>query len=226
MIESLPPDADIPGEKLLAGYFVAVPESLNGSGLPRVAGLTTASGCLVDRLPEYGCWFASASEALEACGSLLVPTGARLYALLVPSDHVDGFAADILTAGTDEPVLLAHLDRRAGLPVGEAAEDGRELGWEVLGYDHGLLHSWLCNDLYDDGLRELGVGTDARGLPPRREDAVRVAAWANARGDTKPVTWFPGALIEWDTLIEGRTGPVTPEAPTPPVARSWWRQIL
>ena len=88
-------------------------------------------------------------------------------------------------------------------------EGGHELGWEVLGYDYGLLHSWLCNDLYDDGVLSLGVGTDERGLLPDRDTARRVAAWANARGDTKPVTWFPGALIE------SRLGPVTTETPAP-----------
>ncbi|WP_354637109.1 hypothetical protein [Kitasatospora camelliae] len=209
MIEGPPSGVDVPGEMLLAGYFLAIPEPIKGSGMPRTARLTTASDCLIDRLPEDGCWFGTASEALAACSSLQVPVGARLYALTVPSDHVGGFVADILTAGTDEPVLLAHLASPARRPVREVAEDGRELGWEVLGYDHGLLHSWLCNDLYEDGLLELGVGTDERGLLPGREAAVRVAAWANARGDTKPVTWFPGALIEWDIPIEGRVGPAT-----------------
>lgn len=209
VIEDLPSDGGVPGEMLLAGYFVAVPESLNCSGMPRTERLTTASDCLIDRLPQDGCWFGSATEALAACLLLQVPAGARLYALLVPADHVGGFVADILAAGTDEPVLLAHLYSGVGRPVQEVAEDGRELGWEVLGYDHGLLHSWLCNDLYEDGLLELGVGTDERGLLPGREAAVRVAAWANVRGDTKPVTWFPGALIEWDTLIQGHTGPAT-----------------
>ncbi|WP_190215014.1 hypothetical protein [Kitasatospora indigofera] len=225
MIEGLPAGDGVPGEMVLAGYFVAVTASLNGSAVPRRAGLTTASDCLVDRLPEDGYWFAGAPEALAACRSLPVPAGARLYALLVPSDHVDGFAADVVAAGTDEPVLLAHLDRRAGLPVGEGAEDGREIGWEVLGYDDGLLHSWLCNNPHEAGVRELGVATDPdRGLLPGGEAAARVAAWANARRDTKPVTWFPAALIEWDTPVEGRTGPVASEAPVRRAAQPWWRR--
>ncbi|WP_405021305.1 hypothetical protein OHV05_34760 [Kitasatospora sp. NBC_00070] len=227
MIDSLPPDVAVPGEMLLAGYFVAVPEPLNGSGLPRAAGLTTASGCLADRLPEDGCWFGTASEALEACLPVQVPATARLYALLVPADHVGGFVADMVAAGTDEPVLLAHLDRRAGRPAREVAEGGRELGWEVLGYDIGMLHSWLCNNLYEDGVRELGVATDDdRGLLPDREAAVRVAAWANARGDTKPVTWFPAALVEWDTQVEGRTGPAVTETAVRRAAQPWWRRIF
>ncbi|MFD7961321.1 hypothetical protein ACFV5J_11015 [Streptomyces zaomyceticus] len=223
MIESSSPD----GEMLLAGYFVAVPESLNGSGLPRAARLTTASDCLMDRLPEEGRWFGTTLEALEACLSVLVPVGARLYALLVPADHVDGFVADMVASDTYEPVLLAHLDRRADGPVREVAAGGRVLGWEVLGYDIGLLHSWLCNNLYEDGVRQLGVATDDdRGLLSDREAAVRVATWANARGDTKPVTWFPAALVEWDTSIEGRTGPAATEVPVRRAAEPWRLRIF
>ncbi|MEU5217399.1 hypothetical protein AB0G79_14525 [Streptomyces sp. NPDC020807] len=209
MIESLPSDVDVPGDVLLAGYFVALPERLHGAGLPRAERLTSASACVIDQFPADGCWFATAREALAACRPLPLPAEARLYALLVPSEDVGGLVADILAARTDEPVLLARL---GGQGSGEAAprvpEGGHELGWEVLGYDGGLLHTWLCNDLYEDGRLDLGVETDERGLLPDRQTARRVAAWANGRGDTKPVTWFPGTLIEWDILAWSRFGPV------------------
>ncbi|MGW6706699.1 hypothetical protein ACWGDE_17660 [Streptomyces sp. NPDC054956] len=227
MIEDLPPDVGMPGEMLLAGYFVAVPERSAREGhLPAAERLTTASDCLIDWLPEDGCWFGTPQEALAACLPVQVPADARLYALLVPADHVGGFVADILTARTDEPVLLAHLNGRTTVGTApEVAEGGHGLGWDVLGYDHGLLHTWLCNGLYRDGKLDLGVDANERGLLPDLQSAARVAAWANARDDTKPVTWFPGALIEWDTPIEG--GPVTagtPEPPAPP--RPWWHRIL
>ncbi|MFD5922485.1 hypothetical protein ACFVYP_38050 [Kitasatospora sp. NPDC058201] len=217
----------MPDEILLAGYFVTAPERLAGSGMPRTERLITASECLSDRLSQDGCWFGTAREALAACLLFQVPAEARLYALLVPSEHVGGFVADIRAAGTDEPVLLAHLDGRGvgAAAAREMAEDGHELGWEVLGYDYGLLHSWLCNDLYDDGVLSLGVGVNERGLLPDRDTAQRVAAWANARGDTKPVTWFPGVLIEWDAPIESHLGPVVTET-APSAPQLWWRRIL
>ncbi|MFI8085307.1 hypothetical protein ACIF6L_31520 [Kitasatospora sp. NPDC086009] len=226
MIEGLSSDADVPAGILLAGYFVAVPERRSGSGMPWTERLTTASDCLIDWLPEDGSWFGTAGEALEACLLVQVPVEARLYALLVPADHVSGFVTDILTAGTDEPVLLAHLDSRDGGVARQVAAGGHVLGWEVLGYDEGLLHSWLCNNLYDDGVRELGVGTGEHGLLPDRKAAVRVAAWANMRGDTKPVTWFPGALMEWDAPVQGRITSAAADAPAPPDVRPWWRRIL
>lgn len=227
MIEGLPSGVDVPGEMLFAGYFVAVPEQLTVAGLPRTERLTSASDCLINRFPDDGCWFGTAQEALAACLPLQLPVGARLYALLVPSEHVGGFAADIRAAGTDEPVLLAHLDGQGvGEAVRQVAEGGHELGWEVLGYDCGLLHTWLCNDLYEEGRLHLGVDTDERGLLPDRQAALQVAAWANTRGDTKPVTWFPGALIEWDIPVGSRPGPVTTETPAPPARQPWCSRIL
>ncbi|MFJ5712338.1 hypothetical protein [Streptomyces sp. NPDC093105] len=227
MIEGLPSGGDVPSETLLAGYFVAAPEQVRFSGLPSAEQLTSASDCLTDRFPNDGCWFGTAREALAACLPLQLPVDARLFALLVPSGHVGGFVADIRAAGTDEPVLLTHLDGQgADEAAREVADGGRELGWEVLGYDCGLLHTWLCNDLYEEGRLHLGVDTDERGLLPDRQAAVRVAAWANSREDTKPVTWFPAALIEWDTPIESGLAPVTTEAPEPSAHGSWWGRIL
>ncbi|WP_030693354.1 hypothetical protein [Streptomyces globisporus] len=222
MIEGLPSDIDVPGKMLLAGYFVAVPERLTVAGLPHTERLMSASDCLIDRFPDDGCWFGTVQEALAACLPLQLPVEARLYALLVPSEHVGGFVADIRAAGTDEPVLLAYLDGQgAGEAAQEVAEGGHKLGWEVLGYDHGLLHTWLCNDLYEEGRLHLGVEADERGLLPDRKAALQVAAWANTRGDTKPVTWFPGALVEWDIPVESGFGPVTTET-LAPLARQPW----
>ncbi|WP_405363350.1 hypothetical protein OG535_38355 [Kitasatospora sp. NBC_00085] len=220
---------------LLAGYFVAVPERMTGPGAPSGAErLTTASDCLIDRLPQDGCWFDTAQEALEACAPLRGLEEAYVYAMLVPADHTAGFVADIRAAATYEPVLLTHLDGRVGKEDGhgdrttipQLAEGGREIGWEVLGYDYGLLHTWLCNDLHQDAVRSLGVVTDERGLLPSRDAAERVAAWANTLGDTKPVTWFPAALIEWDIPVESRFVPITTGAPQLPPQQPWWDRLV
>ncbi|MGW6537914.1 hypothetical protein ACWGBV_19970 [Streptomyces sp. NPDC055051] len=118
-------DVDVPADTLLAGYFVAAPERLTFAGLIRTERLTSASDCLTDRFPDGGCWFGTPHEALAACLPLRLPVEARLYALPVPSEHADKFAADVRAAAIDEPVLLAHLD---GLSGGQVAEGGRELG--------------------------------------------------------------------------------------------------
>ncbi|MFE6872624.1 hypothetical protein ACFVFS_39540 [Kitasatospora sp. NPDC057692] len=178
---------------------MAAPEPLTGLDIPHER-LTTACDCLLDRLPVDGCWFDTAQEALDACATIQLPTRARLFALLVPAEHTAGLVSATRASAVYEPVLLAHLDRPADSgPAPEPAAGGREIGWEVLGYDAGILHSRLCTDLYQDAVRDLGVTTDEHGLLRSRERADRLAVWANAPDDTKPVTWFPVALVEWDT---------------------------
>ncbi|MFC5667746.1 hypothetical protein ACFP3U_32880 [Kitasatospora misakiensis] len=221
LLRSRRPGPPRTADPVLAGYFVAAPEPLNGSGMPHNELLTTASDCLIDRLPQDGCWFDTPAEALAACAVIDIPTDARLFALLVPGDHVDAFVTDIREAETHEPVLLAHLDGPD--PTPEPTEGGRALGWEVLGYDAGILHTWLCNDLHDDAVRELGITTDNHGLLPDRTTAARVATWANARDDTKPVTWFPATLLTWDTPIETTFVPVTTAQPAPAPTPCWQR---
>ncbi|MFB7383891.1 hypothetical protein, partial [Kitasatospora purpeofusca] len=91
-------------------------------------------------------------------------------------------------------------------------------------YDQGILHTWLCNDLHDDAVRELGITTDNRGLLPDRTTADRLATWANARDDTEPVTWFPATLLTWDAPIETTFVPVVTARPTPAPA-PWWQRL-
>ncbi|KQV15683.1 MULTISPECIES: hypothetical protein [unclassified Kitasatospora] len=200
----------------VAGYLVVEPEQVRGSQLPEVERLVSAAVCLVDQLPADACWFASPQAALAACASLRVTPAARLLAVLVPADCVAGLAAEIRASEFDDPVLLGNLWRPPAL-----AEGGTRIGWEVLGYELGHLHTWLCSDLHRDAVAELGVRTGPFGLLADRADAEKVADWANARADTDPVTWFPAALVEWDEPVESTFEPITPagEAPKP-----WWRR--
>lgn len=174
-------------ELVVAGYLAVKPQKLTG-GLPECDALVSASACLIDQLPEDGCWFASPADA----GSALTEPGARLVALLVTPERAAWLAAEIREAGLYEPVLLPALESPRPL-----AEGGRLLGWEVLGYDVGTLETWLCRDLHRDAVAELGVRTGPEGLLTDRAQAERVAAWAVERGDTEPVVWFAGAVIGW-----------------------------
>ncbi|MFC8715969.1 hypothetical protein [Kitasatospora sp. NPDC057198] len=176
-----------------AAYFVILVEPTTGPSLPVTDHLLSVSDCLTDRYPSDDAdhrWFASPAEALAACEGPL-PPDARLCSLRLPADSAAVLTAALRAGNTYEPVLLPDHP----LPP---APDGRILGWEVLGHDIGLMHTWLCNDLYEDAVRDLAVTTTPYGLLPDHPTAARVAAWANARTDTKPVTWFAAALAVHD----------------------------
>ncbi|MFI5533946.1 hypothetical protein ACIA8O_35955 [Kitasatospora sp. NPDC051853] len=179
-------------ELVVAGYLVVRPEKLTGGFLPQTDALVSASACLIDQLPEDDHWFATAAEA----GTALTEPGARVLTVLVTSGRAARLAAEIRESQVYEPVLLPTLESPRPL-----ADGGTVLGWEVVGYDLGNLHTWLCRDLHRDAVAELGVRTGPEGLLPSQADAEQVAAWAIARGDTEPVVWFAAALVGWP--VEG-----------------------
>jgi hypothetical protein len=75
---------------------------------------------------------------------------------------------------------------------------GKALGFEVLGYDHGDFHSWLCNYLPDPTDSELGIKPGAFGLIEQFEDAKTVADYAG-RDDVgaEPGIWLPWLLVSY-----------------------------
>ncbi|BFV60441.1 hypothetical protein KCMC57_up55450 [Kitasatospora sp. CMC57] len=210
-------------ELRVAGYLVvepglpAVPQSPEDRAelpedarLPGVERLVSAADCLVDHLPADGCWFPSREAALAACASIRVAPDARLLAMLLPDDCATELAAEIRASAFADPDLLKNL-HTPPVPV----EGGTRLGWEVLGYELGGLHTWLCSDLHHQAVAELDVRIGPFGLLAERADAERVADWANTRDDTAPVTWFPAALVEWDEPVVGTAAPAAKPSRAP-----------
>lgn len=85
-------------------------------------------------------------------------------------------------------------------------EDGKILGYEVLCWDVGAFHSFICNGLEKDYEEKLGIKLNQNGLINDLEDAVRATEYTN-RGDVgaEPGYWAPFRLsIE----ITGNDNPV------------------
>lgn len=127
---------------VLAGY-VAAPawEPPAQWGLPAEA--VTVSDCLTDVVtaPD-GQWFTTAEAARQR-------TGLPVYAIGMP-----GSAAEALHNVYEAPLLATP---------GLFPDELTVLGHEVLGYDDGTWHSWLCNDLAGDAAK-LGVRPGPHGL--------------------------------------------------------------
>jgi len=80
-----------------------------------------------------------------------------------------------------------------------AFEDGGEpLGFEVLSYEYGLEHSWLCNLLEREAAEQFDMAPDPRGFIDSFADATRVADHAN-RDDigTEPGLWLPWLVVQY-----------------------------
>lgn len=81
------------------------------------------------------------------------------------------------------------------------APGGTILGFEVLGYEHGGFHSWLCNDLQSNANREFGIQPGDLGLLCTFDEAKQVAEYA-ARDDVgaEPALWMPWLIVQYMPL--------------------------
>jgi hypothetical protein len=115
-------------------------------------------------------------------------------------------------AATDAPALLrdmadggerpdvggvaGRLDRREAFP---RPHSGRVRGFELVGYDAGLWHTWTClGGLVDDVRQATGVRPGTWGLIQDEQEARRAAAWltASGLGDPKVFLWVPALLVD------------------------------
>lgn len=77
-------------------------------------------------------------------------------------------------------------------PAGEA------LGFELLVYDQGLSHSWLCNGLEKECHSKLGIFPNQHGLIKTFDDAKRCAEHVSSdRVGAEPGLWLPWLLMRY-----------------------------
>ncbi|MGX6606469.1 hypothetical protein ACWKSP_30730 [Micromonosporaceae bacterium Da 78-11] len=99
---------------------------------------------------------------------------------------------------------LPHPIRR-NLARPTAAPPGTVHGFEVLGFDTGRFHGWLCYRLDTQAADRLGIPPGQAGLLTTLDDARRVADMANRNHgghDSTPedVTWFPALITEYEIV--------------------------
>lgn len=151
--------------------------------------LLTGSRCLRDQDEvERPCDFIP--EAWEATG-IVERRGLSVLALTANDGQSlrDEIAIGPPTDECDQH-LIAALE--AGLPA-----VGTLIGFEVLGYEWGGFHSWLCHSLETEIEQALGIRPGLDGLLPDLPAARSVADYTNALGDeVDPVLWLPFAYLQ------------------------------
>lgn len=185
-----------------AGYQWKPPAQSWTKHLP--AAVITVSDCLADFLPEdqealTAPWHTTLQDAVRA--SMQAPAGAEsahVLAISVPVSNVPGLAAMIASWIGDYPhPIQLNLAQLAPTPPGTVR------GFEVLGFESGRFHSWLCYSLHSEALDKLGIRINDRGLLATLAEAQQVAAMANSNrgthdGTPEEVTWFPALITEHD----------------------------
>lgn len=71
------------------------------------------------------------------------------------------------------------------------------LGYEILGYEYGWFHSFVCNQLETDFVEKLDIELNQYGLIDRYDLAIRASDYVNFP-DTgaEPSLWLPWAVVE------------------------------
>jgi hypothetical protein len=170
----------------LAGYVAATRVSgpvWTDAGLP--AELISMSDCVADVAsanPHYwDPWFPTPPTP---------PARHHVLAVGVPDDYLPALRED--AAGAVPPLL------------DQPVPDWHVLGFELVGFDLPIWHTWLClGGLVDDVRRATGVQPGSWGLIQDEHDARRAADWLTESnlGDPKVFLWVPAQLL----------------SPTPPV---------
>jgi hypothetical protein len=79
------------------------------------------------------------------------------------------------------------------IPIEE--KDSKMMGYEVLGFEYGTFHSYLCNGLEKDFNKHFKFTLNQNGLIPSLEEAARYCEYSNEEDlGTEPVLWLPWAL--------------------------------
>lgn len=74
---------------------------------------------------------------------------------------------------------------------------GQFLGYEVLGYENGMFHSYLCNGLERDFAEEFSFKLNNHGFVSTLEEAERYCTYSNQEHiETEPVLWLPWAIYK------------------------------
>ncbi len=91
------------------------------------------------------------------------------------------------------PGVYSAVDKRQPLEEG-----GSELGWEVLGYDFGDFHSWLCNSLENKVAKKCSIKPGERGFIESASDALSAAQFCRKKGSgAEPGYWAPWLVREY-----------------------------
>jgi hypothetical protein len=143
----------------------------------------------------WPCVFLTLNDAVTFAERFLRrEAGFRLLGIGLPSSIVDHFLAEEApgpSIGT--PGVYKAVSSRLDLET-----HGSVLGWEVLCYDYGGFHSWLCNGLENAVAERFGVRTNEVGFIAAEADASVAAEYCGQEDvGAEPGFWAHWLVMEY-----------------------------
>lgn len=75
---------------------------------------------------------------------------------------------------------------------------GKVLGYEILGYEYGSFHSYICNGIEDDYYERFKLGLNKYGFISDFGEADSLSEYTNQEIEgTEPVLWLPWIIAEY-----------------------------
>lgn len=109
----------------------------------------------------------------------------------------ESYVADFLAQGDEGESPERYGVERFILRHELEAPTGKFLGYEMLGYENGMFHSYLCNGLEKDLAEQFFFKLNKHGFVSALEEAERYCTYSNQEDvETEPVLWLPWAIYK------------------------------
>ncbi len=160
------------------------------------------------QIPELVTWAKAQSNSNYIVYSEVEPAlELRHRFIREPSAHVVGIGLHISLLDSFESQVEKDVNRGLGLLelVREKcppAEGGLALGFEPLGFDATVFHSWLCHYAPDEVFKRFGIRPNQLGLIDGLDDAKRVNDYLLETG-AEPAMWEPWLVLDYTAKSHG-----------------------
>ncbi|WP_251135502.1 hypothetical protein [Exiguobacterium sp. s192] len=142
--------------------------------------------------------FSSLHSAQDFLNRFLIQhPGIRIISIGLPERYKSDFLEDIelFSSKNPEPYGVEKMLLQHHPPEKDGA---KKVGYEVLGFDSGSFHSYLCNGLESDFRQHFNFSPNRYGLIDSIEEADRYSDYCNelSEEETESVLWLPWAIFE------------------------------
>ena len=122
----------------------------------------------------------------------------RIISIGLPEQYKVDFLEDVAAFSSQNPEPYG-VEKMVSQHISPDTDGAKKIGYEVLGFDSGLFHSYLCNGLERDFDHQLNTSLNSHGLIHTFEKADRYSDYCNELGEaTEAVLWLPWAIIEYE----------------------------
>ncbi|MBA4688004.1 MAG: hypothetical protein H2184_12680 [Candidatus Galacturonibacter soehngenii] len=138
---------------------------------------------------EYPNFFSSLNSANEFCQKFLYnQSDLRIIGVALPKICRDAFLEEQDDLGYG---ICKNIHNAMTIDL-----HSKILGYEILGYEHGGFHSYICNGLENQYKNKFDYSLNENGFIETLKEAQMLANYTNEEvKDAEPVKWFPWAIL-------------------------------